>query len=397
MPAVGSVALCTTTPTLCYKYSLTGAFQKLNGGGPPGPPQSVVLLGSGSACNGSTNSIDIQGGAKIRVYGAASINTADGASCKAMYLANNGAYQAGGTKFLQGGSCLAVGGLTCPPSTTYTPAIGDPFAYLFPPTTTGLPTRTGCAGPGLYPTGMQITSGTCVLTTGVYVVQNGFGVSNGATLNAGVGVLIYLMSGQFNIGSANAVTISAATSGAYRGIAVWQAAGDTQQLVIGNGAGSVAVNGVLYAPKAQLAINGGVQPSITQIVVQSIIINNGITLIVGSPSVPGLSITTTSLPVWPVNTPSYSATLADTGGDGNEIWTVTTGALPAGLSLNASTGVISGKPTTVGTSSFTITLNDALGDNPDTQALSITINPIPTVTATNPPSRVVRALRARTS
>jgi Tfp pilus assembly protein PilV len=387
MPVTGSAALCVTTPTLCYTYSLTGAFKKLSGGGPPGPPQSVVLLGSGSACNGSTNSIDIQGGAKIRVYGSALINTADGASCKAMYLANGGAYQAGGTKFLQGGSCLAAGGLTCPPSTTYTPALGDPFAYLFPPTTTGLPSQTGCGGPGLYASGMQITSGTCTLATGVYVVQNGFGVSNGATLNAGAGVLIYLMSGQFNIGSANAVTITAQTSGAYRGIAVWQAAADTQQLVIGNGAGSVAINGVLYAPKGQLAINGGVLPSITQIVVQSLIINNGITLTVGSPSVPPLSITTASLPAWPVNTPSYSATLADTGGDGNEIWSVTTGALPAGLALNPSTGVISGKPTTVGTASFTVTLNDALGDNPDTQALSIAINPVPTVTATNPSSR----------
>jgi hypothetical protein len=387
MPATGSAALCATTPSLCYTYSLTGAFRKLVGGGPPGPPQSVVLLGSGSACSGSTNSIDIQGGAKIRVYGAASINTTDGASCKAMYLANGGSYRAGGTKFLQGGSCVAASGLTCPPSTTYTPAVGDPFAYLFPPTTTGLPTRTGCGAPGLYPTGMQITSGTCTLTAGVYVVQNGFGVSNGATLNAGAGVLIYLMSGQFNIGSADSVTITAATSGAYRGIAVWQAAADTQQLVIGNGAGSVAINGVMYAPKAQLAINGGVVPSITQIVVQSMIINNGITLTVGSPSVPPLSITTTSLPGWPVNTPSYSATLADTGGDGNEIWTVTTGTLPAGLSLNSSTGVISGKPTAIGTSSFTVTLNDALGDNPDTQALSIAINPIPAVTATNPSSR----------
>ncbi len=35
-------------------------------------------------------------------------------------------------------------------------------------------------------------------------------------------------------------------------------------------------------------------------------------------------------------------------------WSVTTGTLPAGLSLNASTGVLSGTPTATGTSSFTV-------------------------------------------
>ena len=58
-----------------------------------------------------------------------------------------------------------------------------------------------------------------------------------------------------------------------------------------------------------------------------------------------LTITTASLSTGVVNV-SYSQTLAATGGTGAYTWQLTSGTLPAGLSLNASTGLISGTPTT---------------------------------------------------
>ncbi len=48
------------------------------------------------------------------------------------------------------------------------------------------------------------------------------------------------------------------------------------------------------------------------------------------------------------------------------------GTLPAGLTLNASTGVITGTPTAVGASSFTIRATDSVG-NSGTQAYSVNI------------------------
>jgi hypothetical protein len=54
---------------------------------------------------------------------------------------------------------------------------------------------------------------------------------------------------------------------------------------------------------------------------------------------------------------AYSATLAAKGGTPPYTWSVTSGALPPGLSLSGS-GVISGKPTTKGTFSFTVKVTD---------------------------------------
>ena len=96
---------------------------------------------------------------------------------------------------------------------------------------------------------------------------------------------------------------------------------------------------------------------------------------------PAPSITTTSLPNGAVNV-AYSQTLGASGGSGTySSWSITSGTLPVGLSLNSATGVISGTPTTTGTSSFTVQVADSLSGTA-TQALSITINAAPGITTT---------------
>jgi hypothetical protein len=56
---------------------------------------------------------------------------------------------------------------------------------------------------------------------------------------------------------------------------------------------------------------------------------------------------------------SYSFTLQKAGGLSPYTWALVTGSLPAGLSLNSGSGVISGTPTAAGTSSFTVRLTDS--------------------------------------
>jgi hypothetical protein len=87
-----------------------------------------------------------------------------------------------------------------------------------------------------------------------------------------------------------------------------------------------------------------------------------------------LQITSTSLPNGTVGTP-YSATLAATGGKVPYTWSLMTGTLPAGLSLNTSTGVISGTPTaTANAASLTFKVTDSQSPaNSTTSILPITI------------------------
>lgn len=57
----------------------------------------------------------------------------------------------------------------------------------------------------------------------------------------------------------------------------------------------------------------------------------------------------------------YNQTLSATGGTAPYTFAVTAGALPAGLTLNGTSGAITGTPTALASATFTITATDALG------------------------------------
>jgi hypothetical protein len=85
---------------------------------------------------------------------------------------------------------------------------------------------------------------------------------------------------------------------------------------------------------------------------------------VSSPSLVGqnpyvpVHTTTTSLPSVTAGH-SYSAALTAAGGTAPYKWSVTSGTLPKGLSLNAGTGAITGKPKGAGSSVVTFTVTDS--------------------------------------
>src|SRR5204863_238363 len=80
--------------------------------------------------------------------------------------------------------------------------------------------------------------------------------------------------------------------------------------------------------------------------------------------------TASPLPAGTVGT-AYSQTLAVAGGTAPFTWSVSAGALPAGLNLNAA-GVLNGTPTTAGTSNFTVKVSDSVGAG-STKAVAVTI------------------------
>ncbi|HXT86771.1 MAG TPA: Ig domain-containing protein [Verrucomicrobiae bacterium] len=95
---------------------------------------------------------------------------------------------------------------------------------------------------------------------------------------------------------------------------------------------------------------------------------------------PALSVTTTALNNAVQGSP-YNQGLTATGGVPPLTWSISSGALPAGLTLDAATGQISGTPTTQGSSSFTVEVTDSALLPPNnqpqtaTQSLSITVGP----------------------
>jgi hypothetical protein len=62
-------------------------------------------------------------------------------------------------------------------------------------------------------------------------------------------------------------------------------------------------------------------------------------------------------------------------------WRIANGRLPTGLSLNETTGVISGIPTATGTFNLTASATNSVGNN--SRALSIIITVVPTITTTS--------------
>ncbi len=71
-------------------------------------------------------------------------------------------------------------------------------------------------------------------------------------------------------------------------------------------------------------------------------------------------ISTTNLPSALLYQP-YSTSIAETGGTAPYTWSITSGSLPSGLSLNSSNGTLTGTPTNAGWYSFTVQITDAYG------------------------------------
>ena len=94
---------------------------------------------------------------------------------------------------------------------------------------------------------------------------------------------------------------------------------------------------------------------------------------------------------------AYSTTFDVTGGTAPLTWSIAAGSLPPGLTLNTSTGVLSGTPTSAGGYSFTVRVVDAYS-KADTRAVTLNIGagPLVIVKTANATSAVPGAVVAYT-
>ncbi len=90
---------------------------------------------------------------------------------------------------------------------------------------------------------------------------------------------------------------------------------------------------------------------------------------------PGVQITTSSLPpaVQNIEYDNNNAAVYITNGNGPYTYSLISGDLPPGISLDSSSGAITGTPTTVGNFNFTVEVSDVNGATAD-QALSIDVS-----------------------
>ena len=144
--------------------------------------------------------------------------------------------------------------------------------------------------PGTYQGGISVSGqATVTLLPGVYILEGGGLTVTGQGRVVGRGVVIYnaAQSAEFdgiNVYGRGSLSISAPTSGTYRGIALFQSATGGTPLEITDD-GSVSLAGVLYAPRAtvrvsgngQLALQGDLQSAISaQLIANDLkVIGNG--------------------------------------------------------------------------------------------------------------------------
>ncbi|MHB8882858.1 MAG: Ig domain-containing protein [Thermodesulfovibrionales bacterium] len=107
------------------------------------------------------------------------------------------------------------------------------------------------------------------------------------------------------------------------------------------------------------------------------------TLVV-NPACPAMSITTASLPSATTGQ-FYSMQLQTSGAQGTLTYSIASGALPGGLSLNTATGAITGSPATTGSYSFTVAASDSCASGPRTLQKSYTLSVSPTPQFCVPP------------
>jgi Tfp pilus assembly protein PilV len=383
LPSAVTLSVTSTKPvdTVAYTYTLTASVRPDIQDAPTvanSSPIPLFLTGGGN-CNAGALGVSMSGNGSLRVYGSVFVNAAS-PNCAEIVLSGNAKYQAGPTSVLSPGTCS---GVVC---SNYNTPLPDPFASLTPPP--GVPSGV-CAGnnpapiggvyqPGVYPQALNISVNATFATGGTFIFCNGMSASGSANVS-GTDVLFYFKGGTLTVSGQANVHLSAATSGAYAGLLIWQAKDDLISPMTVSGQGVIVLGGMIYAPSVQVNISGqGVTPQVTAVVAQSVVISGQGGAAIGTPPATLISMTApTTLPSWTVNRAYPTTTFTATGGSGFDTWSAN--QLPTGLSIDPVSGVLSGTPTATGTWATQIMATDSLGDTATTP-FTIVINSAPTIT-----------------
>lgn len=240
--------------------------------------------------------------------------------------------------------------------------------------------------------------GGLTLTPGVYCFSSSAFLTGTLTLdfqgNANAIFLFKIGSTLITASGASVVLINNGGSACPQNL-FWQVGSDATL-----GTGSQMVGNILAL--SSITLNTGAQLSGRALARNGAVTLAGNTVTACGPLVcPAIAIDPASLPNGVLSTP-YNQLVTATGGTAPYVFSVSSGALPSGLALDAATGAIAGLPLATGTAGFTVTAADAnmcLGSRPYVITITavscpaITLSPLtlPPGTIGNPYNQTVTA------
>jgi hypothetical protein len=228
-------------------------------------PSVIVLNATASGA------LTLKGTVNITIGGAVVV---DSNSATALSASGNSNVTAASIQVV-GGVSASGGAVLSPTPVTGAASVADPLAGLAVPTggtnqgSVNLTRGSQTINPGIY-TQIKVsgTGTSLVMNPGVYIIAGGgFSVANSASVT-GSGVLIYNAGSNFpnsggtfggiSLGSSGTIGLSAATTGTYAGVLIFQSRDNTRALSL-NAAAAVGIAGTIYAPAAQLTLGGSSQ------------------------------------------------------------------------------------------------------------------------------------------
>jgi len=235
------------------------------------PPESIFVLNSQSS-----GALTISGNADIAMAGELVVDSSS----------SSGLLASGNAGVTASGGVLVVGGVSksgnARAAKTGTPGgTGDPLANLPEPPASGPVQSVSLSGnstktisAGTYSSISVSGNAGLTLNPGVYVIKGGGMTVSGNASISGNGVLIFDAGSNYPAtgGSFGSITLSgngtfnlsAATTGPYAGIVIFQSRDNTRALALGGNA-QTGINGVIYAANAPLTLSGNAHVGTAQI------------------------------------------------------------------------------------------------------------------------------------